>query len=347
MREPVYDELVRELFATFRFDAAEAQDDVGHTRIYFRLGGELRTCSVMEFGWRLGLYDHSETTQGEFMLRLQNGETMKNDFECAQFWPTIGEGDYTPTTRASQIRDPRVRLTHRCLTFSLSGRHSSQHRVTSLDLFFLYTIHNPGVYCNIPYWVAILLKHGAGTRETDRICGGMFVTRLARSYGILRPEIMDYLSSSSCRTVKSKSLRQMDVVTELAGGLWTWYVPGGHEEEDDDDEDEEDGQQPGQEHGGYEVGSDDYYRNMSRGDWQAHQGAWMGQVDSWRTTTDQRFDWMYDHTIRQMQHLSTRDQLEPHLQIDPFPGREPDYPPYGYFGHLPSGYEYRGPSPPQ
>ena len=78
---------------------------------------------------------------------------------------------------------------------------------------------------------------------------------------------MDYLSSSSCRTVKSKSLRQMDVVTELAGGLWTWYVPGGHEEEDDDDEDGEDGQQPGQEHGGYEVGSDDYYRNMSRGDW--------------------------------------------------------------------------------
>ena len=38
MSEPVYDELVRELFATFRFEAAEAQGDVGHTRIYFRLG---------------------------------------------------------------------------------------------------------------------------------------------------------------------------------------------------------------------------------------------------------------------------------------------------------------------
>ena len=136
----------------------------------------------------------------------------------------------------------------------------------------------------------------------------------------------------------------MDVVTELASGLWTWYVPPGHVEEDDD-EDEEDEQE--QEHGGYAVGSDDYYRNMSRGDWQAHQGAWMGQVDTWRATTDQRFDWMYDHTIRQMQHLSTRDHLEPHLQIDPFPGRESDYPPYGYFGHLPPGYEYRGPQPPQ
>jgi hypothetical protein len=98
---------------------------------------------------------------------------------------------------------------------------------------------------------------------------------------------------------------------------------------------------------GYEVGTADYYRHMGRGDWQAHQGAWMGQVDAWRTTTDQRFDWMYDHTIRQMQHLSTRNQLEPHLQIDPFPGREADYPPYGYTGHIPPGYDYRFGPPPQ
>ena len=83
MREPVYDELVRELFATFRFDAAEAREDMGHTMIYFRLGGEMRSCSVMEFGWRLGLYDHTEARQGEFMTRLLNGETMRNDLACA------------------------------------------------------------------------------------------------------------------------------------------------------------------------------------------------------------------------------------------------------------------------
>ena len=55
---------------------------------------------------------------------------------------------------------------------------------------------------------------------------------------------------------------------------------------------------------------------------------------------------MYDHTVRQMQHFSTRDHIKPHLQIDPFPGREQDYPPYGYTGHLPPGYYYRyGPPP--
>ena len=93
------------------------------------------------------------------------------------------------------------------------------------------------------------MKHGAGTRDTDRICGGMFVTRLARSYGILRPEILEYLSSTSCRNVKSKYLGQMDVVTELAGGFWTWFVPGGGAGDDDEDEEDEQ-QQQGQQHRG-------------------------------------------------------------------------------------------------
>ena len=199
----------------------------------------------MEFGWRLGLYEQYDTTQADFMMRLQHGETVKNDLVCAQFWPTIGEGNYTPTTGASQIRDPRIRLTHKCLAYSLTGHHSSQHRVTTSDLLFLYTIHNPGIYCNIPYWVAIMLTHGAGTRGTDRICGGMFVTKLARSYGILRPEILEYLSGTSCRTVKSKSLGQMDIVTELAGGFWTWLVPGGGADDDDEDEEDEQQQQGG------------------------------------------------------------------------------------------------------
>ncbi|GJU11945.1 hypothetical protein Tco_1134341 [Tanacetum coccineum] len=47
-----------------------------------------------------------------------------------------------------------------------------------------------------------------------------------------------------------------------------------------------------------------------------------------------------------MHYLSTQDHLEPHLQIDLFPGRETDYPPFGYTEPLPHGYDYRyGTSP--
>ena len=38
MREVVYSELVREFFATFHFDQAEARSDMGGNTIHFRLG---------------------------------------------------------------------------------------------------------------------------------------------------------------------------------------------------------------------------------------------------------------------------------------------------------------------
>jgi hypothetical protein len=282
------------------------------------------------------------------MQRLLGGETMRNDLRCATFWPSIGNEVYTSTTGAASIRDPRVRLAHRCITYSLAGRHSSTHRVTASDLFYMYTIFSQDVYCNISFWVTGYLKTSVGERDGDKIYGGMFVTRLARSYGILVPEIMRYLSDcGACRVVKAKSLKQMSIVMELGDGSYAWYVVGGVPAAGDDDEDDDEGALQQQKYEDYEVGSAHYYRHMSRGDWQVHQGAWMGQVDAWRTTTDQRFDWMYDNTIRQMQHLSTRDHIEPHLQIDPFPSREQDYPPYGYTGHLPPGYDYRFGPPPQ
>ena len=71
----------------------------------------------------------------------------------------------------------------------------------------------------------------------------MFVTRLARSYGVLRPEIMRYLSDgNACRTVKVRSLKQMDVVMELDDGTFMWFDPDVDENvggEDDEDEEQQ------------------------------------------------------------------------------------------------------------
>ncbi|GKC33449.1 hypothetical protein Tco_1040743 [Tanacetum coccineum] len=78
---------------------------------------------------------------------------------------------------------------------------------------------------------------------------------------------------------------------------------------------------------------------------------WINKMSSGEGSTlgwgqqDDRAHWMYDHTVRQFQYLSTHDNLNPHFQIDPFPGYEADYPPVGYQGYMPTGYEYRpGPS---
>ncbi|GJZ98883.1 hypothetical protein Tco_0671336 [Tanacetum coccineum] len=66
-----------------------------------------------------------------------------------------------------------------------------------------------------------------------------------------------------------------------------------------------------------EKADDDGVGNLQRhikheqGDWQARRGVWMDQHD------------------------------RSHLQIDPFPGREANYPPFGYTRPMPPGYDYR------
>jgi hypothetical protein len=151
------------------------------------------------------------------MQRLMNGETMRNELRCSMFWLNIGNGVYTSTIGAASIRDPMIRLAHICITYSFSGRHGTTHRVTASYLFYLYTMFS-----------ADYLKTSVWERDSDKIYGGMFVTRLARSYGILVPEIMGYLSDcGACRVLRAKSLKQMSIVMELGDGSYTWYVVGG------------------------------------------------------------------------------------------------------------------------
>ncbi|GKB42662.1 hypothetical protein Tco_0887604 [Tanacetum coccineum] len=108
-------------------------------------------------------------------------------------------------------------------------------------------------------------------------------------------------------------------------GFWSTIGDGGfiigntkveEEDEEDDEANEAAGGDAGNEGAG---GSADMYRNISQ---------------------EERANWMYSYTVRQLQYMSTSDNLDPHLQIDPFPGREADYPPYGYICHMPPGNEY-------
>ncbi|GJT59792.1 hypothetical protein Tco_1003325 [Tanacetum coccineum] len=151
------------------------------------------------------------------------------------------------------------------------------------------------------------------------------MTKISRSLGILTREMIDALNVEPWAHVfKKKSLITMSIVMELDGGTCYWPTTCGVGEDDEAEEAAEEGA----------GGSSDVYRNMSTGDWQACQGLWMdqmdnrwGQMEGWMTVQDQRTNWMYDHTVCQFQHLSTRNNLESPLQIEPFPGREADYPP--------------------
>ncbi|GJY95300.1 hypothetical protein Tco_0511661 [Tanacetum coccineum] len=72
--------------------------------------------------------------------------------------------------KVAAIRDPRVKLAHRCIATTIAGRKESTHRITEINLFYLYCIYSDEVVCNIPYWLA---KYMIGMREKSLICGGM------------------------------------------------------------------------------------------------------------------------------------------------------------------------------
>lgn len=68
-------------------------------------------------------------------------------------------------------------------------------KVPIRDEFFLWCIILPNTFCNIPYCLEkYLAKGGVKDRKTSRICGGMLVSRLERSYGILRGGVGNYLN---------------------------------------------------------------------------------------------------------------------------------------------------------
>ncbi|GKD81049.1 hypothetical protein Tco_1347888 [Tanacetum coccineum] len=113
------------------------------------------------------------------------------------------------------------------MTMTITGRKETTNRVTEIDLFYLYYIFGEGAVCNTPYWFA---KYLEGVRDKSVIFGGMFVTKIARSFGLLTKEMP---------------------------------VTKGFVEEDEGDDEKGDGE------GGNEGagGSADIYRNMSAGDW--------------------------------------------------------------------------------
>lgn len=68
-------------------------------------------------------------------------------------------------------------------------------KVPNLDVFFLWSILTPRGFCNIPHCLATYLASRAAKDKTGvPICGGMFFTKLAKSYGLFERGAADILT---------------------------------------------------------------------------------------------------------------------------------------------------------
>ncbi|GJV46070.1 hypothetical protein Tco_1430606 [Tanacetum coccineum] len=247
--------------------------------ITFRLGGERKEMSLLEFRSRVGLYTEQQSRDRATLSGLSRAEMVKANLMLLEFWPTIRDGGFiVGNTKVMSIRDPKVRLAYRCIETTISGRKESTHRVTKIDLYYLYCIYTNAVVCNIPCWLAKYLK---SVGDKNLICRGMFVTRIAWSFRVLTGEMMNALSVKPPPHVfEKKSLIAMGVIMELHNRECCWPKTRETVVEEEDEGDNEGNKEAGG-YAGHEGvgGSADIYRNMSQGDWQVHQTRWMDQQD--------------------------------------------------------------------
>ena len=69
IQERVYKELCVEFLSTMTFHE-NIQDPTYPQALVFCLGGEYRECSLVEFSWRMGLYEAHEAMTPEFVMFL-------------------------------------------------------------------------------------------------------------------------------------------------------------------------------------------------------------------------------------------------------------------------------------
>nr|GEW12981.1 hypothetical protein [Tanacetum cinerariifolium] len=144
-------------------------------------------------------------------------------------------------TKAKSIRNPRIKLAHQCITMTITGRKETTNRVIEIDLFYLYCIFVEGVVCNILYWLAKYLK---SVRDKSMIFKGMFLTKIARSFGLLTNGMVSMLNREPLLHVyRNTLLVQMGVIMELYEGECCWPATREvvKEGEGDDEEGDEEG----------------------------------------------------------------------------------------------------------
>ncbi|GJZ36610.1 hypothetical protein Tco_0582801 [Tanacetum coccineum] len=113
INEPIFRELVREFFDSFEFDASPCRE----SRDVATLSG------------------------------LRNAEMINATRLTHSFWPSIGDDMFNVgNTKAQSIRNPRIKLAHRCIMMTITGRKENTNRVTKIDLFYLYCIFGEGEF---------------------------------------------------------------------------------------------------------------------------------------------------------------------------------------------------------
>lgn len=217
--ETIYRELTLEFYSMCTF--GPTHQDPLHQRLYFRLGGVHRECSVGELAQRTNVYTREEMANPHFVPFLAACHThLPDGVSHASVWAAISTCDYDPAkNRESRIRSPVHRLLHRIVALTVAHRRGGE-KIPATDMFPLWGIINPTQFVHLPRLLAdFMVNKGKGTRGASPLAGGHYITRLAESYEILMADVRGLLTSYRPRSMGAAFLVTMDIVT-LVGDLY-------------------------------------------------------------------------------------------------------------------------------
>lgn len=144
----------------------------------FQLGGQYQECSLAELAWRMGFYKQHVSLSPQFDIFLQaTAQDYSKGVYNYGFWTTISKGNFkSMISQESHIRSPIHSLIHNIVTFLINHKKHG-NKVTSLNLFYLWSIFALEVFCNVHYFLATYLGQKAVSSKTARpVAGRHFMT---------------------------------------------------------------------------------------------------------------------------------------------------------------------------
>ncbi|GJT77523.1 hypothetical protein Tco_1044248, partial [Tanacetum coccineum] len=153
----------------------------------FHLGGVRRRMTWRQFILALGLHIELEMAKAGFGAYCAGSDRLildKGDFRF--YWLEISsDRDFLgPAPSYVLIQDPVMRLCHRMIAYSISGRGQAPEKVIDVDLFYLRSIDHETI--NVPHLLAwYLFRHAEGRKSGARLSGGHFIGGLAMHFGLV------------------------------------------------------------------------------------------------------------------------------------------------------------------
>ncbi|KAI3503127.1 hypothetical protein L1887_31563 [Cichorium endivia] len=195
----VYTELLLEFISTIQF--APRAVDSRSRMVRFRLGGVQRECNLREFGRRTGIYTEQDL-QHRYFARFLGACTRRG-----------------PRGRATYV----IHFTASCTGLSpppsCIGRGGE--KVFGDDMTFLWVLLDPSRFLHIPFALAIAFAtHSTGASSSSPLARGYFITRLARSYGILTAPVVASLTALPPSRTTARTLERMLLIEQQRPGQY-------------------------------------------------------------------------------------------------------------------------------